>query len=53
MTKQQLNVRIPNLTRRQINEIAELEAMTPGEVVALAVERLWQSMQKEQSDNEN
>lgn len=46
--KQQLNVRIPNLTRRQLDEIAELEAMTAGEVVALAVERLWQSIQQPQ-----
>lgn len=52
MTKQQLNVRIPNLTRRQLNNIAEREAMTPGEVVALAVERLWQEMKKEQAQDE-
>jgi len=43
MTKQQLNVRIPDLTRDQIDRIARHENLTPGEVVLLAVDRLYQS----------
>lgn len=41
MTKQQLNVRIANLTRNQIDQIAERQNLTAGEVVMLAVDRMY------------
>ena len=44
MTKQQLNVRIADLTRAQIDRIAERQNLTPGEVVMLAVDRMFRSM---------
>lgn len=45
--KRQLGCRVPELTHRQIKKVMDLERMTQGEVVALAVERLWQEMKKE------
>ena len=47
MNKMQLNVRIPNITRRQIDQIAEWENMTAGEIVSLAVERLYTQLETE------
>jgi len=41
MTKQQLNVRIADLTRNQIDRIAKTENFTAGEVVMLAVDRMY------------
>ena len=45
MTKQQLNVRIPDLTRDQIDALCKLFNMTPGELVAMAVDRIYQEEQ--------
>jgi len=42
MTKQQLNVRIADITRDQIDRLTQHENLTAGEVVMLAVERLYQ-----------
>lgn len=39
--KRQLNVRTPEITRQQIDSIAAIERMTAGEVVTLAVDRLY------------
>lgn len=39
--KQQLNVRIADLTRNQIDQIANAENLTAGEVVMLAVDRMY------------
>lgn len=40
--KRQLNVRINEMTRRQIDGLAERERMTAGEVVTIAVDRMYQ-----------
>lgn len=40
MSKRQMNVRVNEVTRRQVREIAKMQNMTEGEVVALGVERL-------------
>lgn len=45
MTKQQLNVRIPDLTRDQIDALCAKYKMTPGELVTLAVDRIYQKEQ--------
>lgn len=39
--KRQLNVRINEMTRRQIDGLAERERMTAGEVVTIAVDRMY------------
>jgi len=41
MVKQQFNVRLPDLTRGQIDELADREQMTQAEVVMLAVDRMY------------
>lgn len=38
--KQQMNVRISNVTRQQIEKIKQETGMTEGEIVALGIERL-------------
>ena len=45
MTKQQFNVRLPDLTREQIDWLAFHENMTQGEVVMLAVDRFYRESQ--------
>lgn len=52
MPKQQLNVRIPNITRRQLDQIGEREQMTSGEIVTLAVDRLYAQLESEHKMNE-
>lgn len=39
--KQQMNIRISDITRKQVTEIKEYLKMTEGEVVAAAVERYY------------
>ena len=43
MTKQQLNVRIPDMTRSQIDRLAKIENLTAGEVVMMAVDRFYEN----------
>jgi len=43
MTKQQRNWRYSNLTLEQIKELCELDEMTPGEVVEVAVIYYYQN----------
>lgn len=40
--KRQLNTRVTKITREQVDEIAGEWEMTVGDVIALAVERLYQ-----------
>ena len=40
MTKIALNVRIANMTRKQIDALCEKENLTAGEVVMMAVDRM-------------
>jgi hypothetical protein len=40
MTKQQLNVRISTITRRQIDELVAATNATAGEIVMMAVDRM-------------
>ena len=39
--KRQLNVRISDLTHRQIDELVDREDLTKGEVVMIAIDRVW------------
>lgn len=48
MGKQQFNVGVPDITRRQVEEIAQRENMTLGEVVTMAVDRMYREMFKEE-----
>ncbi len=41
MPRQQLNVRIPPLTRRELNWLKQHYGMTDGELVILAVDQLY------------
>ena len=50
MAKQQFNVGVPNITRRQVEKIAKCEGMTLGEVVAMAVDRLYQAEYRPQEN---
>jgi hypothetical protein len=52
MAKMQLNVRIPNITRRQMDTIAGRENMTKGEIVTLAVDRLYAQLEREHKMDE-
>lgn len=45
-TKGQLNIRVTKITRAQVDEIAKDYEMTIGDVVVLAIERLYQSLEK-------
>ncbi len=42
--KKQTNVRLPDVTRDQITAIAEKAGMSDGQVIAMAVDRLYVAM---------
>lgn len=44
--KTQLNLRVTKITRAQVDEISQEWGMNKGDVVVLAVERLYQQLEK-------
>ena len=51
MAKKQTNVRLPEITRQQLKAIADQQGMTEGEVVQMAIDRLYRELGEPQAES--